>query len=133
MAVHGNGGQERPHLVIGTGGFAGTHFELTGDEVVIGRNPDTDVTLLDDGLSREHAVILRDLATGTFHIEDLQSSNGTKVNGKRVRSAELCHGDEIQLGRTVFHFVEPGLPCEFLAGLTPRTDDEEDDEDTQAL
>ena len=101
---------DRPYLLIGSGGFAGSSFDLAGDEIVIGRNPTTDVTLLDEGLSREHAVILRDPQTGVFSIEDLQSSNGTKVNGKRIRSTELCHGDEIELGQTTFRFLEAGLP-----------------------
>jgi len=103
---------EAPYLVIGSGGFAGQRYPLEADEIVIGRNPDTDITLLDEGLSREHAVILRDPQTGVFSIEDLQSSNGTKVNGKRVRSAELCHNDEITLGLTTFRFLEPGLPID---------------------
>jgi pSer/pThr/pTyr-binding forkhead associated (FHA) protein len=72
------------------------------DETMIGRNPTTDITLLDEGISREHALILRD--EQTFTIEDLQSTNGTKVNGKRVRSAELAHGDTIEVGHTRFRF-----------------------------
>jgi pSer/pThr/pTyr-binding forkhead associated (FHA) protein len=116
-----------PYLLIGSGGFSGQRFVLDMDEVVIGRNPDTHITLLDEGLSREHAVILRDPQTGVFSIEDLQSSNGTKVNGKRVRSAELCHNDEITLGTTTFRFLEPGLP------LDPALQADHDDDDTQAF
>lgn len=117
----------RPYLLIGSGRAAGSRFELLDDEVVIGRRPGTDLTLRDEGLSREHAVILRDPQTGVFSIEDLQSSNGTKVNGKRVRSAELCHNDEITLGQTSFRFLEAGLPVD--PGLRPG----HDDEDTQAF
>jgi pSer/pThr/pTyr-binding forkhead associated (FHA) protein len=118
---------ERPYLLIGSGGFAGQRFSLDEDEIVIGRNPNTDITLLDEGLSREHAAILRDPQTGAFSIEDLGSSNGTKVNGKRVGSAELCHGDEIQLGLTVFQFLEAGLPVEHTRLET------DDGDDTQAF
>lgn len=118
---------DRPYLLIGTGDLAGRRVDLVGDEMVIGRNPDTDVSLNDEGLSREHAVILRDPRTGAFSIEDLQSSNGTKVNGKRVRSAELCHNDEVTLGLTTFRFLEPGLPVD--ATLRPG----HDDDDTQAF
>jgi len=120
-------GGDVPYLVIGTGGFAGQRFELSGEEIVIGRNPNTDITLLDEGLSREHAVILRDPQTNVFTIEDLQSSNGTKVNGKRVRSAELCHNDEITLGLTTFRFLEPGLPVDTTPTVEP------EDDDTQAF
>ncbi len=40
----------------------------------------------------------------TYTVEDLQSTNGTKVNGKGVRSEQLNDGDEIQIGHTVFRF-----------------------------
>jgi pSer/pThr/pTyr-binding forkhead associated (FHA) protein len=92
-------------LRILNGGFAGMSYELTSDETLIGRNPTTDITLLDEGISREHAIILFDEATGVHTVEDLQSTNGTKVNGKRVRSAELSDGDELQIGQTRFSFV----------------------------
>ncbi len=90
-------------LVIRTGGFEGMRYELAGEETLIGRNPTTDITLLDEGISREHAIILTD-DDGSYVIEDLQSTNGTKVNGKRVRSAALEPGDEIQIGHTIFEF-----------------------------
>lgn len=92
------------HLVIRNGEFAGTSYVLEEQETIIGRNPTTNITLLDEGISREHALILRDEDEGLYTIEDLQSTNGTKVNGKRIRTAELTHGDEIQIGRTLFEF-----------------------------
>ncbi|MBW2243436.1 MAG: FHA domain-containing protein [Deltaproteobacteria bacterium] len=59
-------------------------YELDAEETLIGRNPSTDITLLDEGISREHAIVLFDEATGEFSIEDLQSTNGTRLNGKGV-------------------------------------------------
>jgi pSer/pThr/pTyr-binding forkhead associated (FHA) protein len=95
----------RGRLLIRNGGFEGMTYDLDADETLIGRNPTTDITLLDEGISREHALILRDEDTGEYSIEDLQSTNGTKVNGKRVRSATLNDGDEIQVGHTRFQFI----------------------------
>jgi len=95
---------ERGWLLICNGGFAGMTYAITADETLIGRNPTTDITLLDEGISREHALILWDEDADAFSIEDLQSTNGTKVNGKRVRSATLSEGDEIQVGHTRFQF-----------------------------
>jgi pSer/pThr/pTyr-binding forkhead associated (FHA) protein len=92
-------------IEIQNGGFEGMTFELVSAETLIGRNPTTDITLLDEGISREHAVILLDEDAGGYNIEDLQSTNGTKVNGKRVRSALLSNGDVIELGRTRFEFI----------------------------
>lgn len=94
----------RGHLLILNGGFEGASYELCAEETLIGRNPGTDITLLDDGISREHALILWDEDSGRFSIEDLQSTNGTKVNGKRVRSATLEEGDEIHIGHTRFRY-----------------------------
>jgi hypothetical protein len=112
--VTNGSGQEsllpRGVLVIRNGGFDGMRYELTAGETLIGRNPTTDITLLDEGISREHALLLFDDETGSFGIEDLQSTNGTKVNGKRVRSSLLAHGDEIQVGHTLFEFVLESAP-----------------------
>ena len=92
-------------IVIQNGGFGGMEYKLDAEETLIGRNPTTDVTLLDENISREHALIVYDAATGVYTIEDLQSTNGTKVNGKGVRSQELRPGDEIQVGQTRFRFL----------------------------
>jgi pSer/pThr/pTyr-binding forkhead associated (FHA) protein len=95
-------------LVICEGAFEGTRYELCAEETIIGRNPTTDITLLDESISREHAIVSVDEATGEYILEDLQSTNGSKVNGKRVRSSPLSHGDEIEIGHTKFRFVLDG-------------------------
>jgi len=91
-------------LEIMNGGFEGMTYDLRDDEIVIGRNPTTDITLLDEGISREHAMVLFDEDANAFVIEDLASTNGTKLNGKRIRSAPLSEGDQIQVGQTLFRF-----------------------------
>ena len=98
-------GASRGVLVICNGGFEGMRYELTAEETIIGRNPTTDVTLLDESISREHAIITVDRELGVFTIEDLQSTNSTKVNGKRIRSVELNPEDEIEIGHTRFRFL----------------------------
>jgi pSer/pThr/pTyr-binding forkhead associated (FHA) protein len=98
-------GTLRGRLEILNGGFEGMTYDLSDEEVVIGRNPTTDITLLDEGISREHALVLYDEDGPSYLIEDLQSTNGTKLNGKRVRSSELAEGDEIQIGQTLFRFT----------------------------
>jgi len=91
-------------LVIRNGGFEGISYELDEGETLIGRNPTTDITLLDEGISREHAIIVYDVKQEFFLVEDLQSTNGTRVNGKRVRSTELSDRDKLQIGSTLFEF-----------------------------
>ncbi len=94
----------RAMLRICNGGFEGMCYEITAEETLIGRNPTTDITLLDEGISREHAIVLYDETDDAYTVEDLQSTNGTKVNGKRVRSSVLADGDEVQIGQTRFAF-----------------------------
>ena len=94
-------------LVLCDGEFAGAEYPLTAEETLIGRNPTTNITLLDESISREHAIVAWDAESGVFTIEDLQSTNGTRVNGKRVRSTPLADGDEILVGHTRFRFLVP--------------------------
>ena len=90
-------------LIVRRDGSEEQTFELVETETLIGRGPSADLQILDDSISREHVVVLWD--GDDFAVEDLQSTNGVRVNGKRVRSAPLQHGDEIQIGQTRFVFV----------------------------
>jgi hypothetical protein len=76
---------------------------LTADSpLVIGRVPSADLCLDDEQVSWRHAQIER---TGeTFSVADLDSTNGTLVNGQRVSQSSLRDGDRIQIGRTVLTF-----------------------------
>jgi hypothetical protein len=90
-------GVNGPALVVRSGGGrAGEMFPL-GGETTIGRSPDCGIFLDDVTVSRKHA-ILRE-RDGDFFIEDQGSLNGTFVNRKRVESAELDDGDELQVGK----------------------------------
>ncbi|WP_243837842.1 FhaA domain-containing protein [Cumulibacter soli] len=66
---------------------------------VIGRGSAADVRVTDTGISRQHAEITTDGVLAT--VIDLQSTNGTLVNGKRVSRSALRHGDVIRVGRSV--------------------------------
>ncbi len=80
------------------GGFyAGLEVPVDRNRMVVGRGRGSDLVIAESTMSREHAVIGFD-AEGCF-VEDLQSTNGTKVNGDRADRARLQDGDEIQLGR----------------------------------
>ncbi|HJO25330.1 MAG: FHA domain-containing protein [Myxococcota bacterium] len=92
-------------LVICNGQFEGTRHPVRRDETLIGRNPNTDITLLDESISREHAIVAWDESRSIYTLDDLQSTNGSKVNGKRIRSSDLRHGDELEIGHTKFKFL----------------------------
>jgi pSer/pThr/pTyr-binding forkhead associated (FHA) protein len=76
----------------------------TSETTFIGRAKENDISLVTDlSLSRRHAVIT--LVDGTYYVRDLQSSNGTLLNGKAVEGiVTLQPDDEIFLGRSKFLF-----------------------------
>lgn len=78
-------------------------LELKAGSNLIGRGSDSDLQLLDQGVSRRHADV--HLADGHVTVYDLGSTNGTSVNGHAVQSQQLQHGDVIRVGHTrlVFH------------------------------
>jgi hypothetical protein len=78
-------------------------FELRNGSNVIGRGSDSDLQLLDQGISRRHVDVQFDGRHATAY--DLGSTNGTSVNGHEISSQVLRHGDVLRLGHTriVFH------------------------------
>lgn len=80
-------------------------FPLNRDHVVIGREVQCDVMLNDPSVSREHAVIVR-LAEG-YLVRDAGSSNGTFVNGQRVKEYLLSDGDQLAIGDIELTFESP--------------------------
>lgn len=83
---------------------AGQVFTINSNEFTLGRHPDNDGCVDDQGISRYHAKITRRDNT-LYAVEDLKSSNGTYVNGAQVERAELHNGDTLQLGpRVSFRF-----------------------------
>jgi hypothetical protein len=90
-------GIKGPALVVRSGGGrAGEMFPLEG-ETTVGRSPDCGIFLDDVTVSRKHAVLRE--RDRSFFIEDQGSLNGTFVNRKRVDSAQLDDGDELQVGK----------------------------------
>jgi hypothetical protein len=78
-------------------------YVLDGPKAVIGRSKDCDCVLRDPNVSRRHAE-LRRAETGDWQVVDLGSTNGVKVNGRRVSSSRLRPGDEVTLGTSSFSF-----------------------------
>lgn len=78
-------------------------YALEGPRATIGRANDADCVLRDPNVSRRHAE-LRRAPSGDWTIADLGSTNGVKVNGRRVGSTRLHPGDEVTLGTTKFTF-----------------------------
>ena len=87
-------------LVRMNGSQLDRRIDLPSPVCVLGRAPTTSVRLEDESVSKEHARLT--YAEGRFLIEDLGSSNGTFVNGRRVLGrAEIRPGDLIRLGAVI--------------------------------
>ncbi|HET6612687.1 MAG TPA: GGDEF domain-containing protein [Kofleriaceae bacterium] len=86
------------YLIVLSGTGVGEMFKISDDEVILGRGSDCDVSLRDDGISREHCKIVRH--RNALFVCDLDSRNGTFLNGHPVAKEQLHDGDKIQMGRT---------------------------------
>ncbi|MFG6492752.1 FhaA domain-containing protein [Microbacterium sp. P03] len=89
----------------------GTRHPLTRARTVIGRGSDADITIPDAGTSRKHVEILWDGERAM--VRDLQSTNGTKLDGRPVTEAPLPPDATVSIGRTniVFHVVAQTTPA----------------------
>ena len=93
-----------PEVVYELGG-EGHRYELSKNEISIGRSPDNDLVIRDTSISRHHAKLQQ--TDGTWSVVDLGSKNGTHVNEVGSPRKDLRHGDEILLGKFPIQFVEP--------------------------
>lgn len=92
-------------LVITDNNGVTTQFDLRAERVSIGRVAGNDVVLNDKATSGRHAAIVT--IVGDSFLEDLDSTNGTQVNGQPVTKHALAHGDVITIGRnTIRYFTE---------------------------
>jgi transcriptional regulator with GAF, ATPase, and Fis domain len=92
-----------PRLIAHSGPLMGQTLPLTNEDTLLGRDSSSRVSLADLAVSRHHCRIRK---TGdSFSIVDLDSLNGTFVNGVPVKERTLSHGDQIKLGDTCFSFL----------------------------
>jgi pSer/pThr/pTyr-binding forkhead associated (FHA) protein len=80
-------------------------YQIVGPVTVIGRGDDTDLLLPDVSVSRSHCSVRR-TADG-WEIKDMQSSNGTLLNGRKMQCKPLGDGDRIQIGKFLLSFEAP--------------------------
>ena len=89
-------------LIITEAEGGSREFPLSKERVTIGRHPDNDISLNDKAVSGRHAVIITILHDS--FLEDLNSTNGTLVNGKQVAKHPLASGDSISIGRNTLKY-----------------------------
>ncbi|PWK53014.1 FHA domain-containing protein [Pleionea mediterranea] len=86
-------------------------FDLEGGVLTIGRSPDNDVQIEDHAVSSYHAQIIREEdpyleGQVQYLLEDLKSTNATKINGLKVDKQKLINGDLIEIGYSKFRFID---------------------------
>ncbi|QSQ17331.1 FHA domain-containing protein [Myxococcus landrumensis] len=90
-----------------SGKYQGGEFPLKAEKhIVIGRSSELDMVLVEDMVSRKHAKI--SFSDGKITIEDMGSTNGTFVNGEKVKQARLKEGDRILIGTSILKLVHQG-------------------------
>ncbi len=110
-------------LILKDDSSSGKELELTRPEIIIGRDPGVDLVIPSPAVSRRHARLMRD--GETYMLEDLGSSNGTFVNGERLRGrSALKSGDQIRLGQAItitYQALEPVVPVFDIKPLPEQT------------
>ena len=97
--------ETRYRLVIKAGGVIGTTYDLEVPELYLGRDVQNDIVVPEAEVSRRHARLIRD--GEVYLLEDLGSTNGTFINGKRLVAPHILRpGDEVQLGPNVVFVYE---------------------------
>lgn len=111
-ANHSATGPQPPyfHLLCLNGSKAGNAYPLSRSLTIIGRTDDNDIALGHRSISRQHARIEWD--NNRFRIVDLESANGTLVNGESYQQSELHPGDITELGHIKLRFVAAGAPLQ---------------------
>ncbi len=93
----------RPRLLVLSGPLKDTTIPLSEGEITIGREASNGIAVTDPSVSRKHCLI--GWQDGRFRVRDLDSRNGTLVNGAGVEEQWLQHGDEIATGDSSFLFL----------------------------
>ena len=101
-----------PRLVAQSPEFAGKTFDLTGPQVTVGRLPDNGIQIEHASISGHHAIFK--LSGLDYSLQDLESTNGTRVNGEKIAQQDLRRNDIVRLGNIELLYdsehASPGQP-----------------------
>ena len=92
-----------PKMIVSIDGVVIKEVQLTKDRTTLGRRPYNDIVIDNLAVSGEHAVM--QMSGAEVHIEDLNSTNGSYVNGKAIKKHLLQNGDVIEVGKYKIKFV----------------------------
>jgi hypothetical protein len=112
-----------PKMIVSIDGVVIKEVQLTKDRTTLGRRPYNDIVIDNLAVSGEHAVL--QLTGNDVYLEDLNSTNGTYVNGKAVKKQSLQNNDTVEIGKYKIKFINeaPGATFEktmiFKPGMVP--------------
>src|SRR3954451_5010001 len=110
-------------LVLHLDGQVLAEYNMSKERYTVGRLPDNDIRIDNAAVSGHHALVIN-ILNDSF-LEDLNSTNGTYVNGKIIKKHALQHGDVITVGHHALRFVDgeahkPADECEKTMFIGPR-------------
>ena len=115
-----------PKMIVSIDGVVIKEVQLTKDRTSLGRRPYNDIVIDNLAVSGEHAVL--QLSGNDVHLEDLNSTNGTYVNGKAVKKQLLHNNDVVEIGKYKIKYINEAADAGFektmiikagSAGLAP--------------
>ena len=105
-------------LVVSLDGVVIKEVQITKDKTTLGRRPYNDIVIDNLAVSGEHAVL--QMVGADVFIEDLNSTNGTYINGKAVKKQLLAHNDTVEVGKYKIKFmVDDGTDYEKTMIMKP--------------
>ncbi|MEO6971887.1 MAG: FHA domain-containing protein [Rhodoferax sp.] len=101
-----------PKLIVSIDGVVIKEFQLTKDRTTLGRRPYNDIVIDNLAVSGEHAVL--QMTGNEIYLEDLNSTNGSYVNGKSIKKQLLHNNDTIEVGKYKIRFVNEAAGASVL-------------------
>jgi pSer/pThr/pTyr-binding forkhead associated (FHA) protein len=98
-------------MFVSIDGVVIKEVQLTKDRTTLGRRPYNDIVIDNLAVSGEHAVL--QMSGADVFLEDLNSTNGTYVNGKAIKKQQLQNGDTVEIGKYKIKFVHDGASDNF--------------------
>ncbi|MBL0421218.1 FHA domain-containing protein [Ramlibacter sp. AW1] len=92
-----------PKMIISIDGVVIKEVQLTKERTTLGRRPYNDIVIDNLAVSGEHAIV--QMVDGAVFVEDLNSTNGTYINGKAVKRQMLQHNDTVEVGKYKIKFI----------------------------
>jgi pSer/pThr/pTyr-binding forkhead associated (FHA) protein len=100
-----------PKMIVSIDGVVIKEVQLTKDRTTLGRRPYNDIVIDNLAVSGEHAVM--QMSGSDVFLEDLNSTNGTYVNGKAIKKQQLQNADTIEIGKYKIKFVNDGATDQY--------------------